>query len=120
MAQTVEQLELTPHTYQMLEQMAQARSTTPAKIVEALIRQFQVAESLASLRQEYQLLTQKALMRTISRAEEKRMDAICIQINVLNRQIDQEQIREQRDRQADALIEKSEHLLDLARQQSTR
>ena len=120
MAQTVERLELTPHTYHILEQLAQARSTTPAKIVEDMVRQFQATESLASLRQEYQRLTEKALMRTISHAEEKRMDTICLQISALARQADQEQIREQRDRQADALIEKSEHLLDLARQQSTR
>ncbi len=120
MAQTGERLELTPRTYHILEQMAQARSTTPAQIVEDMVQQFQAMENLASLRQEYQRLTEKALMRTISRAEEKRMDALRIEMSALNGRMAQEQIRAQRDQQADALIDKSEHLLDLAHQRVTR
>lgn len=120
LAQTGERLELTPRTYHILEQMAQARSTTPAQIVEDMVQQFQAMENLASLRQEYQRLTEKALMRTISRAEEKRMDALRIEMSALNGRMAQEQIRAQRDQQADALIDKSEHLLDLAHQRVTR
>lgn len=120
LAQTGERLELTPRTYHILEQMAQARSTTPAQIVEDMVQQFQAMENLALLRQEYQRLTQKALMRTISRAEEKRIDAICVQLSALKQQTDQEQIREQRGRRADELIAKAETLLERVNQQATR
>ena len=122
MIQTVEQLELPAHTYYILEQMAQARSITLAEVIEDLVRQYQVLDSLSTLRQEYQQLTEKVLMRTVTREEEKRLDAIYLQMSVLNRQINQVHptVTKQREKKADELIAKSEHLLELAHQQSLR
>lgn len=119
LAQAIEQVNLTFRTYHILEQMAQARSLTPSELLEDLVWHFQALENLAVLRREYQQLTDKALERTISPAEEKRMDAICVELNALNRDANKEHILEQRNRQADNLTAKSERLFDLA-QQSTR
>ena len=112
MIQTMERLELPADTYHALEQIARARSITPSELVEELIRQLQTMESLASLRQEYQRLTDKALMRTITRAEEKRLDAICDELNAANRQAKAERALEQTNGRADEFIAKSEALLE--------
>ena len=119
LAQAIEQVKLTSRTYHILEQMAQARSLTPSELVEDMIRQFQALENLALLRQEYQQLTDRALARTISPAEEKRMDAIGVELSARNKDANKSYILEQRSRQADSLIAESERLLDLA-QQSAR
>ena len=120
MIQTMARLELQADTYRALEQMAQARHLTPSEFITDLIREFQATENLAVLQEEYQRLTEKALMRTITQSEEKRIDAICVQMSALSRRMNKEYVKEQRDRKADELIEKSEHLLNLVHQQFMR
>ena len=111
MIQTTERLELPADTYHALEQIAAFQGVTLAAMIEQWIQQHRTRENLVSLRQEYQRLTDKALTQTITRAEEKRMDALCAEINAANQQSNPAHALEQTNWRADELIAKSEQLL---------
>ena len=120
MTQTSERLELPSDTYHLLEQMAQARSIPLPELVAKMVRPFQAQEDLDALREEYRRLTDKALMRTMTRREEKRRDALCAKIDAASRQSNAGRMLEQSNRRADEIIEKSEALLALIEQQTAR
>ena len=81
------------------------------------MEQYQHKQRLEVLNQEYQALTDKVLSRTITCAEEKRIDAICAEMNKLQRKSDLAKIYEQREKKADELIAKSAALLAQLRQE---
>lgn len=94
--QTVERLELPSDTYHALEEIARFQGIPPARVVENLIRQYYSKESLRTLRKEYRELIHKDLMQVITREEEQRLEAVCSQINEIERQSEINLLSEER------------------------
>ena len=116
MTQAIERLELPADTYHALEQIAALEGVTLAAIIEQWIQQRRTKESLFALRQEYQRLADKAMTRTLSPVEEKRMEALCAAIHAANLPEDTEYALEQTNLRAEELIAKSEALLERTQQ----
>lgn len=114
MTETLERLDVPTSTYRELEKIAQFQGVPLSRVLENLVRQFQFSDSLQTLRQEYQMLTDKALRRTITAVEDRRLERVSREISALERQTSQGQHWEQWNKRADELIERTERLLERA------
>ena len=111
MTQTIERVELPADTYHALEQIAAFQGVTLAAMIETWIEQHRANENRQALRREYQELISKDLGRTLTKAEEARLDTICDELNALGRQSEAGRALQETNRRGDALIAKSEALL---------
>lgn len=111
-------MELPAATYQVLERVAHQRGDTPAAILEQLVQELDLKETLQSLRDEYQTLADTRLARTITAEERQRMKAVSKQLNHLESQTESGRIREQRLREGQAVLARGEKLLELVKQKA--
>jgi len=86
MVQALERLEVPLPTYHALEGIAKAQGSTPLKIIEGWIEQYEAQETRWSLRHEYQRLIEKDLNQSLTASEAQRLDAVCDELNALEKQ----------------------------------
>jgi hypothetical protein len=120
MTQTLNGLELSLESYSTLERLAQSRNSTLSDAMENLLQQVRVKEQLTVLYKEYDELISKDFHGKITSQEEERLNEVCNQIALLDRQSEMKPIWEQRNKQADELIEKTDSLIAEIRRETGR
>lgn len=102
---TLERLELPMPVYRSLEQIAQIQGVSLADAVGNLVRQYHREDHVFELREEYQLLADKELLRRITEEESQRIEIVARQLSAIEMESKSSQIWEQQSSKMNALLD---------------